>query len=101
MAPGESRQGQPRGVPDATHRAHEEADVPEDGTTMSTLTATDEQVSATPAKVVQPAWVRAMHEFLNERPAREAPQRQVAEHGMKFVPPGPAWREGTEKRNMK
>ena len=28
---------------------------------MSSLTVTDEQVSATPAKVIQPAWVRVMH----------------------------------------
>ena len=28
---------------------------------MSSLTATDEQISATPAKVIQPAWVRVMH----------------------------------------
>jgi len=28
---------------------------------MSSLTVTDEQVGATPAKVIQPAWVRVMH----------------------------------------
>ena len=28
---------------------------------MSSLTVTDEQVSATPAKTLQPAWVRIMH----------------------------------------
>src|SRR3954463_2128729 len=28
---------------------------------MSSLTVTDEQVSTTPAKVIQPAWVRVMH----------------------------------------
>src|SRR3954470_8766488 len=28
---------------------------------MSSLTATDEQVSASPTKVIQPAWVRIMH----------------------------------------
>src|SRR5947209_9224053 len=28
---------------------------------MSSLTATDEQVRATPARVIQPAWVRLMH----------------------------------------
>jgi len=28
---------------------------------MSSLTVSDEQVSATPAKVIQPAWVRVMH----------------------------------------
>src|SRR3954463_3883467 len=28
---------------------------------MSSLTVTDEQVSATPAKVIQPAWVRVLH----------------------------------------
>src|SRR5215472_2893911 len=28
---------------------------------MSSLTVTDEQVRATPAKVIQPAWVRVMH----------------------------------------
>src|SRR3954466_13405640 len=33
----------------------------QDGTIMSSLTVTDEQVSATPAKVIQPAWVRIMH----------------------------------------
>ena len=28
---------------------------------MASLTVSDEQVSATPAKVIQPAWVRALH----------------------------------------
>src|SRR6516225_3493455 len=34
--------------------------IPEDGT-MSSLAATDAPVSAAPAKVIQPAWVRVMH----------------------------------------
>ena len=34
--------------------------IPEDGT-MSSLAATDAPVSAAPAKVIQPAWVRIMH----------------------------------------
>jgi hypothetical protein len=46
----------------------------------------------------RPAWVQEMHNFLRLQPAMEAPQRLVKEHGMRFVPPGPAWREGTEKR---
>jgi thiosulfate reductase cytochrome b subunit len=28
---------------------------------MASLTVTDERVGATPAKVIQPAWVRIMH----------------------------------------
>ena len=31
------------------------------GTDMSSLAASDERTVATPAKVIQPAWVRAMH----------------------------------------
>src|SRR6478672_3531584 len=30
-------------------------------TAMSTLTVSDEQAQATPAKIIQPAWVRALH----------------------------------------
>src|SRR6516225_606512 len=32
-----------------------------DGAAMSTLTVTDDHAAPAPAKVVQPAWVRAMH----------------------------------------
>lgn len=46
----------------------------------------------------RPLWVQEMRQFLNAKPSGEAPLRQVAEHGMRFVPPGPAWREGTAKR---
>jgi hypothetical protein len=46
----------------------------------------------------RPIWVHEMHKFLRDKPGMEAPQRLVKEHGMRFVPPGPAWREGTAKR---
>jgi hypothetical protein len=46
---------------------------------------------------VRPRWVEALYEFLADR-SGEAPFRQVAEHAAGFVPPGPAWREGTAKR---
>jgi hypothetical protein len=46
----------------------------------------------------RPIWVQEMHHFLNKRPGKEAPLRLVKEHGMGFVPPGPAWREGDAKR---
>ena len=46
MAPGESRQGQPRGVPDATHRAHEESDAPEEAATNPPETGIDDDVAA-------------------------------------------------------
>jgi hypothetical protein len=46
----------------------------------------------------RPRWVEAIYEFLGERQDQAAPLRQVAEHAMTFVPPGPAWREGTAKR---
>jgi RNA polymerase sigma-B factor len=46
MAPGESRQGQPKGVPDATDRAHEEADVPEEASTNPPGTGSDDTAAA-------------------------------------------------------
>jgi hypothetical protein len=46
----------------------------------------------------RPRWVDAIYEFLADREDQTAPLRQVAEHAMTFVPPGPAWREGTAKR---
>jgi hypothetical protein len=46
----------------------------------------------------RPRWVEAIYEFLGEREDQAAPLRQVAEHAMEFVPPGPAWREGMAKR---
>jgi hypothetical protein len=46
----------------------------------------------------RPRWVEAMYGFLEECEEQAAPLRQVAEHAMTFVPPGPAWREGMAKR---
>jgi hypothetical protein len=46
----------------------------------------------------RPRWVDAIYEFLADREDQTAPLRQVAEHAMTFVPPGPAWREGMAKR---
>ena len=46
----------------------------------------------------RPRWVEAIYEFLADREDQAAPLRQVAEHAMTFVPPGPAWREGMAKR---
>jgi hypothetical protein len=46
----------------------------------------------------RPRWVEAIYEFLADREDQTAPLRQVAEHAMTFVPPGPAWREGMAKR---
>jgi hypothetical protein len=43
-------------------------------------------------------WVDAIYEFLEKQPDGAAPLRVVAEHAMRFVPPGPAWREGEAKR---
>jgi len=39
-----------------------------------------------------------MFKFLRAKPGHEAPLRVVVEHGMRFVPAGPASREGTLKR---
>jgi hypothetical protein len=46
----------------------------------------------------RPIWVQRMHEYLEKRPDRSAPLRQLTEHAMRFVPAGPAWREGIAKR---
>jgi hypothetical protein len=46
----------------------------------------------------RPRWVEAIYEFLADCEDQAAPLRQVAEHAMTFVPPGPAWREGMAKR---
>jgi hypothetical protein len=46
----------------------------------------------------RPVYVEEMFKFLRGRPGQEAPMRLVVEHGMRFVPAGPASREGTAKR---
>ena len=46
----------------------------------------------------RPVYVEEMFKFLRARPAHEAPFTLVVEHGMRFVPAGPASREGTAKR---
>jgi hypothetical protein len=53
---------------------------------------------ATTTTKVRPRWVDAIYEFLADCEDQAAPLRQVAEHAMKFVPPGPASREGMAKR---
>ena len=50
------------------------------------------------AEKTRPRWVEEIYEFLQDREDQAAPLRQVAEHAMTFVPPGPAWREGMAKR---
>jgi hypothetical protein len=46
----------------------------------------------------RPLWIEEICEYLSKKPNEEAPLRLVSEHGMRFVPPGPAWREGMAKR---
>ena len=50
------------------------------------------------AAKTRPLWVEEIYAFLQDREGQAAPLRQVAEHAMTFVPPGPAWREGMAKR---
>ena len=46
----------------------------------------------------RPLWIEEIYDYLSKKPNEEAPLRLVSEHGMRFVPPGPAWREGMAKR---
>jgi hypothetical protein len=46
----------------------------------------------------RPIWVQKMYEYLEARADAAAPLRQLTEFAMRFVPAGPAWREGAAKR---